>query len=115
MHKDNELRADQMASDVELESHRKALVEGQTANSRTLAEAEAYRVSSVMQALDKVDPRVVQALVAVGMQPAQLIAQAFGGLAENAGRIGQLNVSPDLLQTLMGNSSGTDDNSKDRP
>jgi hypothetical protein len=109
MRKDNELRADQMASDVDLEAHRKALVEGQTANSRTLAEAEAYRVSSVMQALDKVDPRVVQALVAVGMQPAQLIAQAFGGLAENAGRIGQLNVSPDLLQTLMGPAARTDD------
>jgi hypothetical protein len=74
-----------------------------------LAEAEAYRVSSVMQALDKVDPRVVQALVAVGMQPAQLIAQAFGGLAENAGRIGQLNVSPELLQTLMGTAARSDD------
>ena len=54
-----------------------------------------------MQALEKVDPRIVQALASVGMQPAQLIAQAFGGMAENAGRIGQLNVSPDLLQTLL--------------
>jgi hypothetical protein len=30
-----------------------------------------------------------------------LIAQAFGGIAERAERIGQLNVSPDLLQTLL--------------
>ena len=55
-----------------------------------------------MQALEKADPRVVQALAAVGMQPGQLIAQAFGGIAEKAERIGQLNVSPDLLQALMG-------------
>lgn len=101
MRKDNELRADQQASDVELEERRKALVNGQAANSRTLAEAEAHRMASLMQALEKVDPRIVQALASVGMQPAQLIAQAFGGMAENAGRIGQLNVSPDLLQTLL--------------
>ena len=31
----------------------------------------------------------------------QLIAQAFGGLAERAEKIGQLNVSPDLLETLL--------------
>ncbi|MEP6738979.1 MAG: SPFH domain-containing protein [Caldimonas sp.] len=109
MHKDNELRSDQMAADVTLEEARKAFVAGQAANSRTLADAEAHRVASVMQALDKVDPRVVQALAAVGMQPAQLIAQAFGGMAENAGRIGQLNISPDLLQTLMSNPGGRAD------
>lgn len=109
MRKDNELRADQMASDVDLESRRKALVDGQAANSRTLAEADAHRVSSVMTALDKADPRVVQALAAVGMQPAQLIAQAFGGIAENAGRIGQFNMSPDLLQSLLGQTGGAHD------
>jgi SPFH domain / Band 7 family len=106
MRKDNALRADQMAADVALEEERKALVDGQAANSRTLAEAEAHRVGRVMQALDQADPRVVQALAAVGMQPAQLIAQAFGGLAENAGRIGQLNLSPDLLQALLAAPAG---------
>jgi hypothetical protein len=35
------------------------------------------------------------------MQPGQLIAQAFVGLSERADKIGQLNLSPDLLQTLM--------------
>jgi hypothetical protein len=54
-----------------------------------------------MQALSQVDPRLVQALAASGMQPGQLIAQAFGGIAEKAERIGQLNLSPDLLQSLM--------------
>jgi hypothetical protein len=54
-----------------------------------------------MAALQNSDPRVVQALAAVGMRPAQLIAQAFGAIAEKAEKIGQLNVSPDLLQTLL--------------
>jgi len=97
----NELRTAQMAADVELESSRKELVASQAENTRALAEAEAHRVKSVMEALSKSDPRVVQALAAVGMQPAQLIAQAFGGIADKAERIGQLNVSPELLNGLL--------------
>jgi hypothetical protein len=76
-------------------------VKENTENSRSLADAEAYRVASVMTALEKADPRVVQSLAAVGMQPAQLIAQAFGNIAEKAEKIGQLNISPELLQALM--------------
>lgn len=102
MRRQNELRGDQMGADIELEQRRKDLVEGQAQNSRKLAEAEAHKVGTLMQALEKADPRVVQALAAAGMQPAQLIAHAFGGIAERAERIGQLNVSPELLNTLLG-------------
>jgi hypothetical protein len=94
-----------MTADVELENQRKQLVEEQALNSRTLAEAEAHRVSAVMQALQGADPRTVQALAASGMQPGQLIAQAFGGIAERAGSIGQFNMSPELLQSLMSMSA----------
>ncbi|MBC7376294.1 MAG: SPFH domain-containing protein [Burkholderiaceae bacterium] len=101
MRRQNELRGEQMGADIELELRRKDLVEGQADNTRKLAEAEAHKVATLMQALDKADPRVVQALAAAGMQPAQLIAQAFGGLAERADRIGQLNMSPELLNSLI--------------
>lgn len=97
----NELRGEQMGADIEIELRRKELVAGQSENMRQLAEAEAHKVSSLMRAFDNVDARVVQALSATGMQPGQLIAQAFGSLAENAERIGQLNVSPELLNSLM--------------
>ena len=90
-----------MAADVELENDRKQLVAGQAENARALAEAEAHRVRAVMAALETADPRIVQALAAAGMQPGQLIAQAFGGIAEKAERIGQLNVSPELLNSLL--------------
>jgi regulator of protease activity HflC (stomatin/prohibitin superfamily) len=109
MRKENELRAEQMTSDIELETQRKSFVSGQADNARTLAEVEAYRVATVMQALSQADPRLVQALAASGMQPGQLIAQAFGGIAEKAERIGQLNLSPDLLQSLMAAPSASDD------
>jgi hypothetical protein len=54
-----------------------------------------------MKALEDTDPRVIQALAAVGMQPGQLIAQAFGGIADKAEKIGQFNMSSELLQSLL--------------
>jgi hypothetical protein len=96
-----QLRDADMQADIALEEKRKQYVTRNAENARTLAEAEAYRVGAVMAALEKSDPRVVQALAAAGMQPGQLIAQAFGGLAERAEKIGQLNISPELLQTLL--------------
>jgi hypothetical protein len=101
MRSENLQRDEQMSADVALETKRTSLVDEQARNNRTLAEAEAYRVAAVMQAFDNIDPRIVQALAAGGMQPSQLIAQAFGDLAGKAERIGQLNISPDLLQSLM--------------
>jgi hypothetical protein len=35
------------------------------------------------------------------MRPSQLMASAFQGLAERADRIGQLNVTPDLMRELL--------------
>jgi len=101
LRKENELRDEQMGADISLEDKRRAFVGAQTENTRALAQADAYKVAALMEALEKTDPRVVQALAAIGMQPGQLIAQAFGGLAEKAERIGQLNLSPDLLSSLL--------------
>jgi fructosamine-3-kinase len=97
----HELRHEEMQANVALEEKRKEFVSRNAENTRTLAQAEADRLTAVMKALEKADPRVVQALAAAGMQPNQLIAQAFGGIAERAERIGQLNVSPELLQALL--------------
>jgi hypothetical protein len=99
--KKHELRAAEMQSDIEVEARRKEFVAINADNIRTLADAEAQKLGAIARVIKDMDPRLVQALAAVGMEPSQLIAQAFTGLAENAARIGQLNVSPELLQTLM--------------
>jgi len=98
--KKHELRATAMEADIGLETQRKDFVALNAENAHTLAEAEAHRMRAVMAALQSVDPRIVQAIAAIGMQPAQLVALAFGAIAENAERIGQLNISPELLQSL---------------
>lgn len=98
--KKHELRAADMRSDVAVESQRREFVALNAENIRTLASAEAEKIGAIAKVLKEVDPKTVQALAAIGMQPSQLIAHAFQGLAENAGRIGQLNVSPELLESL---------------
>jgi hypothetical protein len=99
--KQNELRDAKMIADITLEERRKSFVALNANNTRTLADAEAYRVGALMKIFEGVDTRVVQALAAAGMEPNQLIAHAFTAIAEKAERIGQLNVSPDLLQALL--------------
>jgi hypothetical protein len=99
--KQAELREAGMVADITLESKRKDFVGLNAENTRTLADAEAYRVGALMKIFEGVDTRVIQALTSAGMQPGQLIAQAFSGIAEKAEKIGQLNVSPDLLNTLL--------------
>ncbi|VIO71436.1 hypothetical protein CI1B_36200 [Bradyrhizobium ivorense] len=99
--KQAELREAGMVADITLESKRKDFVGLNAENTRTLADAEAYRVGALMKIFEGVDTRVIQALASAGMQPGQLIAQAFSGIAEKAEKIGQLNVSPDLLNTLL--------------
>ena len=101
--KRHQLEQSDMAAKVGLEEKRKQLVVLAAQNAKAEADARAYGISTTVQALGTVDARVLQALVSVGMKPEQLIAAAFQELAGNANKIGQLNISPDLLKELLQN------------
>jgi hypothetical protein len=96
---------EQMLFEIRQEEKRKELVALSAENDRAEADARAYALKASMQALEGVDASVIQSLASVGMQPDKLLALAFRGLAENADKIGQLNVTPDLLREIMGNKS----------
>jgi len=101
LQKRHALRAADMQSDIEVETKRREFVNINAENIRTLADAEAQKIGSITKTLTGIDPKLVQAIAAIGMAPSQLIAQAFSGLADNANKIGSLNVSSELLETLM--------------
>ncbi len=101
MLKQNELAAEQLDAQIALEEKRKALIELAAANTIAEADAKAYEIKAVMKALEEVDIDVIKALSNAGMQPQALIANAFQSLAENAEKIGQLNITPDLMRELM--------------
>lgn len=94
----------EMASNIGLEEKRKSLVALASANAKSESDARAYGLSATMQALNNVDPRVLQALASASMKPEQLIAAAFQEIAGKADKIGQLNISPELLRELLAKS-----------
>jgi hypothetical protein len=103
--KQRELREAEMATRIALEEKNRELLSLSTANAREEADAKAYGISAMMEALAKADPKILQALTSAHMDASQMIAMAFRDLAENADKIGELNISPDLLRQLMSKES----------
>ncbi|MDI1248749.1 MAG: SPFH domain-containing protein [Lacunisphaera sp.] len=96
----------EMVASIALEEKKKELVDLTGQNTKAEADARAYGIEATMKALGTADAKVLQALVNSGMKPEQLIAVAFQEIAGRADKIGQLNISPDLLRELMGQPNG---------
>lgn len=96
------LQEAEMAASIAIEQKKQELVELTGQNTRAEADARAYGIEATMKALGTADAKVLQALANTGMKPEQLIAVAFQEIAGRADRIGQLNISPDLLRELIG-------------
>ena len=99
--KQHQLRDAELDSRIALEEKNKTFVASAAENAKAEADAKAYGVAASMRAVEGVDARVLQALASVGMRPEQLIALSFQTIAERADKIGQLNVSPELLRELL--------------
>lgn len=105
MQKQSQIKDENLGYETALEEKRKSLIELKVQNSKSEADAKAYELSAVMKSLEGIDPVVLQSLANIGMKPDKLIAIAFQELADKADKIGQLNITPDLLQGLI---KGTD-------
>ncbi len=98
--KQRQVRETQMAADVAVEDQRKALVASRVENERTEAAARADALRAILEPVKGVDWRTLIAANG-GTDSRMLISMAFDELARNAGKIGELNVSPDLLNSLL--------------
>lgn len=94
------LREMKISADISVENQRKQLIEQKTENDRKEAETQGYVLETSLQPYKGMDWKLLTALK--GNQDARSnIALAFRELAENAGKIGNLNISPDLLENLL--------------
>lgn len=100
LEKRQQIQDQEMSGRIALERKSKDLTTLRAENAQTEADVKAYALGAVMKAVQGVDPHVLQALTLGNADPSAMIALAFQGLAENASRIGELNISPDLLQQL---------------
>ena len=101
LERESELERIRLENEVELERGRRELATLRLENAKKEAEGEAFRIAAVMEAYAKLDTEALVALAGMAMEPRQLIAQAFEKLALRSDRIGQLNITPDLLSGLL--------------
>jgi hypothetical protein len=99
--KQRQVREARMAADISVEQQRATLVDRKTENDRREADARAYALEAMLKPLHGMDWKTLMMLTKGGSDPRQMIAFAFQGLAENAQKIGELNITPDLLQSLL--------------
>lgn len=97
--KQRQIRETQMAADIAVEERRTALIERRSENERRDADARAYALQATLEPVRDVDWRTLMA-VGGASDPKLMIALAFRELAENATKIGELNITPDLLKSL---------------
>ncbi|HEY3354612.1 MAG TPA: SPFH domain-containing protein [Polyangia bacterium] len=99
--KKRQIRETQMAAEIAVEEQRATLIGRRVENERKEADSRAYTLEATMKPIRDVDWRTLMTLGGGG-DARTLIALAFQELAQNAQKIGELNVSPDLLESLVG-------------
>jgi len=97
-----EVRKTQMATEIAIEEQRSQLINRRVENERKDTDSRAYALTETLKPLRDLDWKTLMALSGKGVDPKAMIALAFQEMAENAQKIGELNVSPDLLKSLVG-------------
>ena len=100
--KKRQIREAQMTAEIAIEEQRAQLMDQKVANERKESDSRAYSLQVTAKALETMDWRKLMLLSPGGLDAKQMIALAFQELAGNAQKIGELNISPDLLQGLIG-------------
>jgi hypothetical protein len=98
--KKQQMRESQMAADIAVEQQRSTLVDARVENERKEADARAAGLQAVLEPLKSVDWKTLIAMNP-GLDSRMLISLAFQQIAQNAEKIGELSISPDLLDSLV--------------
>lgn len=99
--KEREIEETKLAAQIGLEERRKELVTTEAANAKTRADAQAYLVKATLEPLAALDAKTLQMLASRNVDPRLMVAMAFQEIAANAAKVGTLNISPDLLDSLL--------------
>jgi len=93
------IKESELRTDIALEEQRSALMNERVANDRKEADSRAYAIEATLAPLRGLDWRTL--MVLRGGEPGATIALAFQELATNAQKVGELNITPDLLRALL--------------
>ncbi len=103
---DRKLREMQVEADIAIENQRQALIEQKTENDKKEADTQGYVLETTLKPYKELDWKLLTALNN-NTDPRLNISLAFRELAENADKIGNLNISPDLLDSILDRKSSS--------
>ena len=100
---ENQRKLKEMGIDgaIVAEQKNEELVDLKTKNDKKQADAKAYLLEAMMNVYKDVDWKILSALNGQENDAATNISLAFRELASNSDKIGTLNITPDLLETLL--------------
>jgi regulator of protease activity HflC (stomatin/prohibitin superfamily) len=100
------LREMQLDADISVENQRKSLIEQKAENDKKEAETKGYVLETTLKPYRDMDWKTLTALNN-NSDPRFNISLAFRELAGNAEKIGNLNISPDLLDSILNEKGKT--------
>ncbi len=100
--KKRQIRETQMAAEIAVEEQRSQLIDRRVENEHKDADSRAYTLTETLKPLRGLDWKTLMMLGGKNADPKAMVALAFQEMAENAQKIGELNISPDLLKSLIG-------------
>jgi regulator of protease activity HflC (stomatin/prohibitin superfamily) len=103
--KKRQIRETQMAAEIAVEEQKAQLIDRRVENERKDTDSRAYALTQTLKPLRDLDWKTLMMLSGKNADAKAMIALAFQEMAENAQKIGELNVSPDLLRSLIGTAS----------
>lgn len=90
-----------LEANISLEEQKQQYIDLKVANDNKQADSKAYAIEKLLASYQDVDWKKLMAMTQKGGNPKTQIAMAFQEIAENASKIEQLNISPDLLKSLI--------------
>jgi len=99
--KKRQIRETQMSAEIAVEEQRAQLIDRRVANERKDADSRAYTLTQTLKPVRDLPWKTLMMLGGKNADPKAMVALAFQEMAENAQKIGELNVSPDLLRSLV--------------
>lgn len=89
----------ELATEISLEEQRRALIDLQGANA--LQEAEAHGKAAEVEGQYRAKAREAELAVYRAIEPRKLLALALNEMGENAGRVGNLTITSEILASIL--------------
>lgn len=103
--KQRQIRETRMAAEISLEEQRVVLMDQRVQDERKESDSRAYALEATLKPVRDIDWRTLMAISPQAGDARNMIAMAFQEMAANAQKIGELNISPDLLRSLVASAA----------